>query len=131
MQALTLNNSRHFALLGKLLINKKPEVAKELYQYLPAKPIESDFTKIPQYFKSFCKIQNIETEDIKANERRIFIAAIILLYNPKTRLLLKHLSETIKQFPSNTSVMIEEVEFRYRKVEEFRNQVDEIVKKII
>ncbi len=128
MQAI-LNNSRQFALLGKILLHKKPEVAKELYQYLPKEPIETDFLKIPHYFISFCRIQDIEPENIRANERRIFIGAMILLYNPKTRLLLKYLSETIKQFPSNTSVMIEEVEFRYRKVDEFRMQVDDVVKK--
>lgn len=133
--------NKYFIQLGKLLSKQKPELAEELSQYLPAsrQPIESDLTKVPFYFQSFCAIQQIDPKEYtgalykssKIDKRRFFIAVMILLYHPRTRLLAKCISETIGQDPGDTTRMIQQVEFRYQHIEEFRVQVDGMVEMLI
>lgn len=127
--------------LGKILYQTKPEIAIEIMaEYLPARPpLETDLTKIPSYFTSFCNLLNINEKEYtgalykssKIDKRRLFVAVIILMYHPRTRMVGKYISETIGQDTSATRRMIEQVEFRYKHIEEFRNQVDDVVKKII
>lgn len=136
----TTLDHRQFQLLGRLLVIKKPDVARELFEFIPKQieAIEHDLTKIPAYFISFCQLNNIEPKDYigplykssKIDKRRFFIAAIILLYNPQTRLLQKHISDALQQDQSATGRMIKEVEFRYKNLADFKCEVDEIVEKI-
>lgn len=125
--------------LGRILLSKEPAIAQALIsEYLPArsKPIETDLTKIPDYFTSFCELQQINPEDYtgalykssKIDKRRLFVAVIILMYHRRTKLVAKCISETVGQDPAMTTRMIQEVEFRYSKVDEFKSQVDEVVK---
>ncbi len=126
--------------LGRILLSKKPDIAQALLaEYLPhTPPIETDLEKIPEYFIRFCHINQLKPCDNtgplykadKINERRVFIAAMICLYNPSTRLLSKYLALTLNQDPSNTAKMIQEVEFRYRKMEDFKAKVDEVIGKL-
>lgn len=130
-----------FNQLGRLLLKKKPEIAQELIsEYLPARvPLDADLDKIPDYFQTFCRLQQLDPKEYtgplykssKIDKRRLFVAAIILMYHPRTRLVAKYISETIGQDPSNTVKLIQEVEFRYKELEDFKTQVDEIVKTLM
>lgn len=127
-----------FRQLGKLLTEKEPQIAERLQaEFLPQKtPIETDLTKIPFYFTSFCRVQKLDPgaytgplyKTSKIDKRRFFIAVVILLYHPRTRLLAKYISETIGQDPGNTNRMIQEVQFRYSHIAEFKVEVDGMVK---
>jgi hypothetical protein len=136
-----LTPNKYFFQLGKLLVSKKPEVAKALIsEYFEQNNYaETDLSKIPFYFNRFCQLQQLNREDYigpvykssKIDKRRYFIATIILLYPPHTRLLAKYISETLKQDPGDTTRMMQECEFRYNKIEEFKKVVDEMVKVLI
>lgn len=139
---LTAQYQPSFSLLGKLLLTKKPEIARALiseYMPAPAQPIETDLNKIPAYFQTFCDLQQINPKDYtgalykssKIDKRRLFVAVIILMYHPRTRLVAKYISETIGQDKGHTSKMIDQVNFRYKKMDEFRLQVDDIAKLLI
>lgn len=139
---LTAQYQPSFSLLGKLLLTKKPEIARALiseYMPVPAQPIETDLNKIPAYFQTFCDLQQINPKEYtgalykssKIDKRRLFVAVIILMYHPRTRLVAKYISETIGQDPSNTVRLIKEAGFRYNKLEEFRGQVDAAAKSLI
>lgn len=127
--------------LGKILLSKKPELAQALIsEYLPgvAQPMETDLEKIPMFFKRFCQIKQLHASEYigalyknsKIDMRRLFVAAIIVLYQPHTRLLSKYISETLQQDPGDTSRMIQQMKFRYDKIEEFKCEVDELVNRI-
>lgn len=131
---------RHLSLLAKLLIQKEPEVAQRLIStYLPtSEPIETDFSKITELFTRFCFIRGLEREDnvgplyksAKIDQRRIFVAAIIQLYHPRTRLLAKYLWEVLNQEKSRVSRLISEAEVRYRAYQEFREETNDIIIKL-
>lgn len=131
---------RQLQILGKLLMIKKPEVAKELIQYIPKQSdaFESDLSKVPHYFKLFCQLQSLEPNEYtgplykssKIDKRRFFIAVILSLYHPQKRLLQKYISETLQQDPSATRRMMLEVEFRYQNLPDFKDQVNAVVDQI-
>ncbi len=135
MVAMDLSRS-HIFKLGQLLITKKPDVATELLQYIP--PMESDLSKIPGFFKAFCKLQGISQAEYigalyshsKTDTRRLFVACMLAMYGPGKKYLQKHLTEAIGGHQSNTSSMITEVEFRYRKIADYKHEVDGIVSKL-
>ena len=123
--------------LARILINKKPAIAEELLNYLPIKKkaVLSDLSLISFYFYRFCSIQGLNPEEnigpvykwSKIYQRRIFIGAIIILYNPRTRLLAKNLSETLQQHKVATCRMIPEVEQWYKVNDDFRQSVDQMI----
>jgi hypothetical protein len=95
LQATILFTKKDYALLGKLLFQKKPEIAQELLAFLPTQaPAETDLSKIPEYFRRFCEVKDIDPKDYtgslykskKVYERRIFVAAMVHLYNPEAYL---------------------------------------------
>src|SRR5689334_21825897 len=86
----TTFSRKQFAFLGKIFLQKEPEIAGKLIEkYLPkSEPSEKDLTKIPAYYISFCKVQGINPQDFigplhktsKVNVRRTFIAVILHIY---------------------------------------------------
>ena len=88
---------KQYLLLGKLLVQKRPELASE---YLSSHasdlhPQETDFKKIDQQFVDFCMIKQINPGDYrgalynrnKVDTRRVFISTIIRFYLPELYLL--------------------------------------------
>lgn len=122
-QALT---KKQLYLLGKVLVMSNPQLATELSnQYLASSPLQSDLSNINNLFYTFCHIQDLNPEEYrgkvskvyKTEQKRLFIAAIIALYQPELfsqpidKLVLKlRLTQSIaialKQDSSLTSRMI-------------------------
>lgn len=138
---------KHYALLGKLLIQKEPETAQKLIQtFIPEdKPQEEDFTKIPALFERFCLIKgydhNTAPRASKVETRRLFIAAVLHLYNPHVynqpanQIILKYgfvrnISQVLHQKESNVSTMIREVILWEKQYEDFSNNVNSIIEKL-
>jgi hypothetical protein len=131
-------STKTYTRLGKLLLQKEPETAAKLIAlHLPQKTHESDISKIPDLFQTFCKIQNIDPDKYrgplykgeKSDQRRLFIAAIVQMYGEAWGLGMA-LSRTLVQDSSATRRIIMEVDFRYKKISEFQTQVNTIIEKI-
>jgi hypothetical protein len=136
---IAISTKREYAFLWKLLTREEPAIAQRLVAHLtPIQPLESDLTKLPDYFITFCLIQNIAPKEYigavynsyKTDQRRLFIAAMVKIYDSRTRLLLKTLSDTLQLQPPGTFRFIQEVEFRYKNCEDFREKVDQIVNQL-
>ena len=122
--------------MAKLVIRKHPDIASEILVSLPEHP-SGDLSLISGYFKLYCNI--IETDPMHiqgavykssiTEKKKIFISAMMVLYNEQYRLK-SILSETLKQQRSTTTAMITEVKFRYQKDTSFHEIVDEILKKL-
>lgn len=143
---------KEFAILGRLLLTKKPEIANELIStYLPAKEaIETDQSKIGYFFLVFCKVQDIDLNEYlgpvyKSNKvavRRLFIACILNLYAPHVfihplqntsinRGLIKQLANTLQWDKQPVSVMVRQIVLWQNQYKDFSDQVSEVLEKMI
>lgn len=139
--------------MGKIFIEKEPAIAGKLISmYLPkTEPAEKDYSKIPAYFISYCQVQGLRPQDYvgnlykssKVHVRRTFIACILHIYAPQLffqpvdELILdrvelsKTLSDLFLQKKSNISTMIREVVMWEKQYEDFAENVNEIIEKIL
>jgi hypothetical protein len=82
---------REYAILGRLLLSKKPDIANELITaYLPhEEPKETELNKVYKLLMAFCAVNNLSISDCtgpgrsQTTNRRIFICCIIHLYAPQ------------------------------------------------
>lgn len=151
LQATSTFTRKHYAFLGKLFIEKEPEIAEKLIsKYLPqTEPLEKDCKRIPEFFIVFCKIHGINPGDFvgplyksrKVDVRRQFIAVVLHLYVPQVfsqpaddlildRNLSKNLSNLFQISKGNISDYIREVVTWYKQYEDFSSGVIEIIEKI-
>jgi hypothetical protein len=144
MFSATTYTKRHYAVLGKLFIQKEPELAQKLIEvYLPhAEPLETDFTRIKELFKTFCAIEGVDYDsNLKVDTKRKFIATILHLYAPQvylcttddfliTRGLATELGKVFRQTKALMSVRIREVLVWEKNYDDFKNAVAEMVSKI-
>lgn len=151
LQATFSFSKKDHALLGKLLLKNKPDIAQELIKtYLPEQPPkESDFSKIKDLFSRFCKIQNIEPEEHlgpvyksdKVSMRRLFVATMVHLYNPQVyfqpldSIVLSNgfvtaITRVLSQNKGNTSKMIREVIIWEKQYEDFATSVSQTITKL-
>lgn len=142
---------KHYAFLGKLLLQKEPETAHKLITtYISAEqPTETDFTKIDSFFVKFCNLQNIEPEDHKGplyksdkvDTRRKFISAMVHLYYPQAFTqpidsidvvtgLVRNISIVLKQNQGNVSKMIRQAIIWEKQYEDFSLSVTNIIEKL-
>lgn len=144
-------SENQYKILGRLVMNKLPFYAKELLSpYLNNIPQEIDHSKIPGYFTLFCKVMDLKEDEYtgplqkssKVDMRRIFIAAMIHLYQPvlyhqkdffvilrKTGFMLT-LAQTLHQFESNISNTIREVILWEREYDDFKEKVNSAIEKL-
>lgn len=134
-------SDRYFKLIGKLLINQSPGMVNRLLSpYFKETPCEQDLSKIKGYYYLFCAINDIN-EDATVQQRRLFIASMIRIYNPQVhdqpthQISLRHrlvrcISEALKQKESNVSTMIREVICWERSYEEFAQEVSVMIQKL-
>jgi hypothetical protein len=81
---------KEFAILGRLLFSKKPEIANELIvAYLPSvKPKETEIKNVYKLLIAFCAVNDLKitectgTGRAKVSNRRIFLCCILHLYTP-------------------------------------------------
>lgn len=125
--------------LWAIVIKKEPDTATRLLSlYVPKKtPLEVDLGKIPEYFTTFCLLQNIRPDKYrgplykssKINQRRLFVGAIISIYGEPWGIATA-LSKVIDQHQPNTTKMIKEVQMAYKTNDDFMEAVDRIVEKL-
>ena len=128
-------NRRDYTLLGKLLCQQKPDVAIELSSQLTG---ETDLSKLSGYFSIFCILKNLNPNQIQGalfkssliENRRLFLGAILSIYNPHTRALSISLANLLKMDKSLLRRQIDETNVRYRAYHDFRSEVDLIVTKM-
>jgi hypothetical protein len=144
-------SKKHYAILGRLVLQKDPETAHKLMSlYLPEQqPTETDLSKINSFFTIFCELQDINPEDLrgpvykswKVDTRRKFVAAMVHLYYPQAFLvpmdsidavtgLVKNISIVLKQDMGNTSKMIRQAVIWEGQYEDFERSVKEIIEKL-
>ncbi len=135
----------YYQLLGKLLVNQRPDVAEEILSQIH-KPIDIDLGKMDHYLSAFCSKHKITPSSItevkhksRAVElRRLFVASMLKVYHPgafqcievlaiqRSGLVYK-LSEVLHSNEGNMSKMIREVIMMVKVYDEFRDQVDSFV----
>jgi hypothetical protein len=138
---------RDYTLLGRILYQKRPDIAQELLDaYYPhTAPSENDLSKIRYFFHRFCTLQHIDPQDYtgairlihKNYKRKVFIAAVLHLYCPdifseyKPRQsragLSKTLSDVLGIAESNMSNLIKQV-VRWQDYDDFKEEVEGAVK---
>jgi hypothetical protein len=143
---------KHYAYLGKLFIQKEPEIAHKLIsQYLPKiEPTETDYSKIPGYFINYCKVLDIRPQEFigpvhkssLVNVRRTFVAVILHIYAPQLfqqpadDLILdrvglsKSLSNLLQVKKNKISEYIREVVLWEKSYEDFAENVNSIIEKL-
>lgn len=122
------------AKIGRHLIESDPVIAKNILEEIKTGP-DKDIKKIPMYFISFCREINVNPEQQKGlvfdrqrcENNKIFISAMVEIYNNQ-RLVGKTISETLNKKQPLVSRQVSEVKFRYKKDEDFKNKVDNILK---
>lgn len=83
------HSAKVYQSLGKLLLTKKPEVAKELLP-LCEPGIRQDYSLLEKYFEEFCRFKNINPAEYmgsmkhsggdKAQTRYLFLGAMVHIY---------------------------------------------------
>lgn len=142
---------KYYHTLGRLVVAKQPEVAHQLLsEYcLKVVPSETDYSRMPLLWDRFCFAQGIKSGDYvgtqrsssKVDIRRLFIAAMLHLYqphayhHPKDSILLKkgfqrRLAETLNLDEGWVNRLIRQVIARERVYEEFSMNVQLTVKMI-
>lgn len=135
-------------MLGKLVLVKHPEIAKDLLPFATATDTE-DLKKIPEYFDKFCKTYNLEPEKIKgklfksenAKHRLLFISAITKIYNqnilylPETMPIMKigfvnALSEVTGIDKATTSFHIRQALFEQAHYDSFSEATQTAIEKL-
>jgi hypothetical protein len=147
----TIGN-RKFALLGRLLVKRNPDVAAALlsdFQSAYILPTETDISKVPDLFSSFCAVHQLSETDVIASKhdrqvihsKRVFIGAIISLYHPtalgdpemmqltKTGIVYL-LADMLGRRHSNISRMIYEVILNMKVYDSFRQEVVDATQKL-
>jgi len=136
--------------LGKLLMIRHPQVAKDLYDsYLADQPTDSDYTRIGCYYQKFCGIMGIHEDHCRgalfkhsrSELRRLFISCMLRLYNPAVyrqpdsclinpQGLVKQLAEVLCVAAPRVSEAIRQAVAEERIYERYREKVDKIVERI-
>lgn len=112
-----MKDKRHYALIGRLLVKNRPEIAASLLSVYET--TEKDYSKLPKYLRQFCGFKNIKNSE-SIHHRREFLCAMLHLYSPEVftqpsdSIKVKHgftlkISVLLRQDPGNTSRMIREV----------------------
>lgn len=137
-------------LIGRLLARQQPDVAAELLSSIqPQPPHDTDQENIPYYFLTFCKIQNIESQELSLSRynsemvaaKKLLIACVLHIYCPVVFNqpvglqnvkwgIVSRLSKSLHNTKPAISMLIQEVVTQYKVYDDFRDQVDMIVEKI-
>lgn len=90
---LTGLGKRQYNLLGKLLANHHPDMARQLLErFCPdIQPPEQDLSVMKDYFTRYCRLRDLEPNEYrgplfksgKVKERKIFIGVMLHLYDPR------------------------------------------------
>jgi hypothetical protein len=144
-------NQRQITLIGRLLAYQKPELAEALLVVYSqkAEPLETDLSKIKDYFDVFCLIHNLNPQEYKGRilsvsknyYRKLFISTMVRLYHPgiydlpkcfvlpKTGLS-KALSKVIERDKAEISRTIKENIIWEKTDDDYRERVDRTVEQI-
>lgn len=134
-----------YTTLGRLLVKKRPEIAEELLAYCQLVG-ETDLDKIPDFFKRFCEYLHLNPDEYtgklkdpaKQNVRRLFIGAMLHLYNrhafhqPHTNPVMRsgfvsRLSDCQGVDISRISHVIRQVMLEEKVYDDFRTKLESIV----
>lgn len=113
------------AKIGRIVIKEHPALATDIITQWPT-PLSNDLSRIPEYLKMYCIIIEADRESLKGEEKKVFVSAMLTIYADQ-RLFKKTVSRTLDQDFGNTSRMIQEVQFRYKKDQEFKDKVNNIL----
>lgn len=141
---------RDFTLLGKLVAKLQPKVAEQLLSDHSAdSPLDKDLNNINFYFLNFCKVSGIEADDFAFSRydrpmianKRVFIGVLLRIYSPGSLRsglpvkwgILKRTAELFKHNPEtgHAHKLISDTIFQYKAYDDFREQVDNCVEKIM
>lgn len=140
-----LKNDR---LSGSILIKDFPEVAQKVSAKIEAlKPLKSNPRYMRHILERFCEIKGITRSDVsglvfshdKSNNRLIFIAIILLFYDPAKLLfncnnvqtgITKELSKLLKCRANLIAVCIRTIIDRYSVEKAFKSEINELFEKI-
>lgn len=137
----------HYALLGRLLVATRTDLALELlHLYSCDTASETDHQRMAGYFSQFCKQQFITPSELtgallkshKVEKRRLFIAAMLRLYAPQAyrqpaeNIILRRgfvatLAGILRCHNSNLHKTIREVVLWENEYDDFRESVDKVV----
>lgn len=140
---------KHYHLLGRLLVSKKPEIAHELlstYCNNDVEPVLTDLDQMERLFICFCHTKGIDPElvansfrkSLKIEYRKEFIAVMLHLYTPQVyfqpvqNIVLRlgfvgQVVAVLRQDYGNISKMIREVIIWEREYDEFKEKVSTTV----
>ena len=89
--AISALGKRQYMLIGKLLVNRHPDIANVLIKEISTdKPEQVDLALLPGYFNSFCELLNLNPSEYKGalkttskvDIRRLFISVMLHYYSP-------------------------------------------------
>lgn len=140
---------KEYFLLGKLLTQRHPDMAKELLPQLPGKAQLTDYDKVPALYLLFCKIINVNPEEYrgqlhrtaKLDIRRLFISTMLHLYVPEIFNhpldgpivpwgFSKKICDVLHVGKGQMSRIIREVILAERAYEEYKTKVDDVLTKM-
>ena len=139
-----------YYMLGLVLMQTDPERAKKIISiYINPEPRFHDYSLIPLFFYSFCKIRGIDPDKFQGplfktsmtDTRRLFISSMIRLYNPQIYnqpnnciLVRKGFSQAMAKLlglaGSNMSKTIRDCVMQEKLYDNIKNQVSEIVERL-
>lgn len=131
-----------YMILGRMVQQRYPEIAEMLIPQIEATG-EKDLTLVKQYLQKFCEANNITTAKLQgtikdqptARLRRVFIGAILFIFNSKifdqpkntkpvlTRGLLSKISELQRINRSSVTKQVTAIIFYARVYEDFKQDV--------
>jgi len=133
--------------LGKIVFHKHPALAEELMSLYSHPENETKLELIPRYYEQICQFMEFQPQDLRgrlANQermrsRRLFFAAIIHLYcrevfnqpcaSPVLKFgIVKKVSECVLLKKAYSSQLFRQVLFEYKNYDEFKSDVDQLVK---
>ncbi|MBN8852242.1 MAG: hypothetical protein BGO55_00670 [Sphingobacteriales bacterium 50-39] len=149
---LAVHSNKDLALLGRLLLDRHPQVAQDLLSDFRAStvdPLETDLSLIPIYFAQFCYLRETPStlvQQAKYNRdlnhaKRLFIGAVLSIYFPSAlkspdRLSRTHtgiidrLSDVLRITNGSVSRLVHAAIFNYKVYDSFRLEVVDLTDKL-
>lgn len=145
-------SNKDLALLGRLLLNRHPQVAQDLlsdFRSTTIEPKETDLSRLPTFFAHFCILRNVPSPLLAhakynrdlVDTKRLFVGAILSLYHPSAigspELLNRQqtglvgaLADVLQTSQAAVSKLVHAAISNYKVYDSFRSEVVELTHKL-
>src|SRR5690242_13034235 len=125
-------SNRQFADIGRRVVADYPALVSVMVCEKPQPP--KDLSRLLEYLVKYCDLISVEVRSIKGpvykscltEKRKVFISAMVTHYNGQHGLN-KQLSQLLNQDSSQLTKIIKEVDFRYKKDQDFIQKVNALL----